>query len=125
MIRTIIHDFNLPNETCIPCNCSNSENIYIDTKVMTKYIELYGIGRTLSIKHVIFNPPATIVFWNDGSKTVVKCGKNETFDKEKGVAMAISKRAYGNTGSYYNLFKKFCHENEENVPQLPNNEGIV
>ena len=25
------------------------------------------------IKKVIFNPPATIVFWEDGSKTVVKC----------------------------------------------------
>ena len=26
-----------------------------------------------SIKKVIFNPPATVVYWSDGSKTVVKC----------------------------------------------------
>ncbi len=27
----------------------------------------------LKIERVIFNAPATIVFWNDGTKTVVKC----------------------------------------------------
>lgn len=27
----------------------------------------------LKVERVIFNAPATIVFWNDGTKTVVKC----------------------------------------------------
>lgn len=27
----------------------------------------------LKVERVIFNTPATIVFWNDGTKTVVKC----------------------------------------------------
>lgn len=58
------------------------------------------------INKVIFNNPATIVFWNDGTKTVVKCGKNDKFDPEKGLSMAISKKALGNTSSYYNTFKK-------------------
>ena len=40
------------------------------------------------IKDVIYNDPATIVFWEDGTKTVVKC-KNEKFDPEKGLAMAF------------------------------------
>lgn len=40
------------------------------------------------IKKVIFNDPATIVFWNDGSKTVVQA-RGEDFDPEKGLAMAI------------------------------------
>lgn len=48
-----------------------------------------------AIQRVIFNPPATIVFWRDGSKTVVKCGENDIFDPEKGLAMAISKRVFG------------------------------
>lgn len=59
-----------------------------------------------SIKNVIFNPPATIVFWNDGTKTVVKA-KNEDFDPEKGLAMAISKKMLGNNGNYYEVFKKW------------------
>lgn len=53
------------------------------------------------IKNVIFAPPATIVYWSDGSKTVVKCSEKDVFDPEKGLAMAIAKRCGGNKGSYY------------------------
>ena len=59
------------------------------------------------IKDVIFNDPATIVFWVDGSKTVVKCQKGETFDPEKGLAMAISKKVLGNDYGYYETFAKY------------------
>lgn len=59
-----------------------------------------------NIKDVIFNDPATIVFWVDGSKTVVKCQPGETFDPEKGLAMAISKRVLGNDYGYYETFAK-------------------
>ena len=62
--------------------------------------------RNLHIKNVIFNDPATIVFWNDGTKTVVKV-QNEKFDPEKGLAMAIAKKYFGNHGNYYNEFKKW------------------
>lgn len=61
------------------------------------------------IKDVIYNRPATIVFWEDGTKTVVKC-KNEKFDPEKGLAMAFSKKMLGNKGNYYNAFKKWLPE---------------
>ena len=64
------------------------------------------------ITNVIFNDPATIVFWNDGTKTVVKA-ENEPFDPEKGLAMAIAKKALGNKGNYYNEFKKWLPEEEE------------
>lgn len=63
----------------------------------------------MKIENVIFNDPATIVFWRDGSKTVVKA-QNEPFDKEKGLAMAIAKKVYGNEGNYYNEFKKFIKD---------------
>lgn len=39
---------------------------------------------TAAIKNVIFAPPATIVYWSDGSKTVVKCSEKDVFDPEKG-----------------------------------------
>lgn len=56
-----------------------------------------------TIKNVIFNNPATIVMWSDGTKTVVKCGENDTFDPEKGVAMCCMKKLLGTnkTGSNY------------------------
>lgn len=58
------------------------------------------------IKKVIFNSPATIVFWEDGTKTVVKVN-GEDYDPEKGLAMAIAKKSYGNKGNYFNIFKKW------------------
>ncbi len=64
------------------------------------------------IQQVIFNPPATIVFWRDGSKTVVKCGENDIFDPEKGLAMAISKRAFGDNRDYYEVFAKWVGKYE-------------
>lgn len=62
------------------------------------------------IDRVIFNGPATIVFWKDGTKTVVKCRQDEAFDYEKGLAMAMCKRLYGNKGNFNNVFKKWARE---------------
>ena len=64
---------------------------------------------TPEIKNVIFNDPATIVFWGDGTKTVVKC-ENEEFDKEKGLAMAFMKKMLGNKGRYFNEVKKWTRQ---------------
>lgn len=66
-----------------------------------------------AIKKVIFNDPATIVLWTDESKTVVKCQDGDIYDPEKGLAMAISKKALGNKGNYCNEFKKWLPEDEE------------
>lgn len=63
-----------------------------------------------SIKNVIFNPPATIVFWTDGSKTVVKCNAKEEFDPEKGMAMAIAKRCANNSDDFYKEIKKWVEK---------------
>lgn len=43
------------------------------------------------IEKVIFQKLHTIVIWEDGERTIVKCSE-EDFDKEKGLAMAIAKR---------------------------------
>ena len=67
------------------------------------------------IKKVIFNPPATIVLWKDGTKTVVKCGEYDVFDAEKGLAMAFAKKALGNKGSYYNVINKWVETWEESI----------
>ena len=75
---------------------------------------IYGMSSSHipEIKNVIFNDPATIVFWEDGTKTVVKCQDRDEFDPEKGLAMAIAKKAYGNKGSYCNKLKKWLPKEE-------------
>lgn len=73
-----------------------------------------------SITKVIFNPPATIVLWNDGTKTVVKTQNGEVFDPEKGLAMAISKKALGNKGNYFEQIKKWTEPYKEEKAEVEN-----
>lgn len=65
-----------------------------------------SFGPIPEIERVIYNAPATIVLWKDGTKTVVKADEYEIYDPEKGLAMCISKKALGNKGNYYDTFKK-------------------
>lgn len=58
-----------------------------------------------SIKDVKFANPATIVFWEDGTKTVVKAQGDEEYIPEVGLAMCICKKVMGNTRDYYRVFK--------------------
>lgn len=65
------------------------------------------------IKDVIFRDPATIIFWEDGTKTVVKTQDGEEYDKEKGFAMAVCKKVFGNERDYYNVFKRWMRKGKE------------
>lgn len=77
-------------------------------------IDLSGLNYSRAIDKVIFNDPATIVFWKDGSKTVTKCGELDIYDPEKGLAMCFAKKLLGNEGNYYNVFTKWLPKEEEN-----------
>lgn len=61
------------------------------------------------IDRVIFNDPATIIIWKDGSKTVVKRSDDDIWDPEKGFCMAIIKKLYGRTS----FIKRFMEPEEE------------
>lgn len=74
------------------------------------------------IDRVIFNDPVTVVMWHWSpvflrsevipQKTVVYKQEGETFDPEKGLAMAFSKILFENKGSYYDQFKKWLPKEE-------------
>jgi len=70
---------------------------------------LLSIKNSITIKNVIYQNPATIVFWSDGTKTVVKCNKEtgDIYNPEFGLAMCIVKKLGGNNYEYYNIFKKW------------------
>lgn len=55
----------------------------------------------MKIKQVIFHHPATIVYWDDGSKTVVKCMKGDKFNYEMGIAMCTLKKMFGDSYKYF------------------------
>lgn len=95
-------------------------NVYDTSRAIIDHVlEYFGITSTIQrnsnvmqIKNVIFNNPATIVFWEDGTKTVVKCQDGDVYDPEKGLAMAITKKALGNKGNYCNELKKWLEKYE-------------
>lgn len=80
------------------------------------------IKSEFSIRKVIFNKPATIVFWGDSTKTVVKCSKRDAYDYEKGIAMAIAKKAFGNANDYYKKIKNFLPKEDEQKKSFTSDE---
>lgn len=82
----------------------------------------YFAQNKFAIKKVIFNKPATIVFWADGTKTVVKCADFDIFDPEKGLAMAICKRVYGE--EFHKIFKDYMPEEDEES-EYPNGSKLT
>ena len=77
-----------------------------------------NLSTGVHITDVIFNDPATIVFWSDGTKTVVKCCENDIFDKEKGLAMAVCKKVTGNDSkAFHKGIKRWIKPGEESKPE--------
>ena len=98
-----------PNSPIYPPCCEHClENFICENLVEEVYQEILE-EEIVMIKRVLFNDPATIVWWEDGTKTVVKADE-EMFDPEKGLAMAIAKKYFGNKGSYWNVFKEYIKE---------------
>lgn len=83
------------------------DEIFGDTTNETKKWE-NSVDLDKEIDHVVFNDPATIVFWKDGTKTVTKCHAGDTFNKEIGLAMCIIRKLTKNK-HYNNVFEKYCH----------------
>ena len=88
-------------------NSTVDNRMYEHHKNENEMLKNIYYGLSLTIKDVIFNPPATIVLWMDGTKTVVKDQGEVFYDPEKGMAMAVAKKAFGNQGNYYNQFAKY------------------
>lgn len=65
-------------------------------------------------KKVIFHDPATIVFWEDGTKTVVKRSEGEPDDKEKAIMYCVFKKVIGNKSKMDKYIKTFMKEDKSN-----------
>ena len=76
----------------------------------------------MKIKKVYFNDPVTVVLWEDGTKSIVRTCAGDIYDPEKGLAMAIAKKALGNQGNYYEVFKKWLPEEKDEEELSPLDE---
>lgn len=75
---------------------------------------------TFVIDKVIFNPPATIVFWQDGTKAVVKCKEGEEFSEWAGIALCLAKKLYG--PNFHKIFKAHCSNPDKTVNDMTDEE---
>jgi hypothetical protein len=63
--------------------------------------------------NIIFNNPATIVHWNDGTKTVVKIMEGDTYDETYGVAMCYTKKIFGSNSKFKKMIDGFIKKQDK------------
>lgn len=87
-----------------------NKKLYIDDLMACTYLDtikecIYrnNLLNHPHIDHVIFNGPATIVFWNDGTKTVVKHDGKGRKDKRTAIMYAFMRKIYGEGKEYHNI----------------------
>ena len=61
----------------------------------------------MHIREVIWNNPATIIIWSDGTKTVVKCQQGDEYDPERGFLLCVAKKMFGNRGGYNDIMRQW------------------
>ena len=96
------------------CKCKHASIVF------DEFINGFVDGMTESVRHlenefyknridlidyVTFNGPATIIFFKDGTKTVLKCHDEDTYSIPTGFALALLKKILG--GAAYH---KLCEE---------------
>lgn len=87
-----------------------------NSALSTSRLTLWAPCKLSSIEpeKVIFHNPATIIYWSDGSKTVVKCQEGDAYDPEKGLALCCAKKLLGNKSNFNNVFKKYLEKEVQN-----------
>lgn len=95
------------------CDSLGRSNYPLDeaiTKTCRELLEkgIVEISKPKSI-HFVERNGTTTVKWKDGTITTVKCGEDDVFDKEKGVALCFMKKRMGNNGSFNEILKEWCY----------------
>ena len=60
-----------------------------------------------SIKKVFFNPPVTVVIFEDGSKEIVRTDEHDNYSPDIGVAMALMRKMFGSRCKFKKFVNKF------------------
>ena len=78
---------------------------------------------TYTPKQIIHNPNAVIVFWKDGTKTIVRRREGDTDDIHSAFGQALAKKLFGGTTTVHKMVDrvlKDCRRREEmGIPVVP------
>lgn len=110
------------NIACVPVR-----DIYVTPPLPTEAEFAYTltVGRRtdkFTIKKIIFNDPATVIFWDDGTKTVVKATEGDVFDPYYGFCCAVTKRVFGNMSKVKKLIKRSSTTITDNKKEKKNED---
>lgn len=83
-----------------------------DDKMFEKSVDVFG--KELKPKKIMFNYPATIVFWEDGTKTVVKCETWIEPDLYNAFCAALAKKIFGSSSHLKKVIEKAYYHKEAN-----------
>ena len=67
----------------------------------------------LQPKRIIHSGPATIVFWEDGTKTVVKLSENDIYDEYDAFTAALAIKIFGSNSAVKKLIKNVTEYTNE------------
>ncbi len=92
-------------------------------KVISKEITSEGLKLTITgnaaddfkLKKIIINGPATVFFWVDGTKTVVKCMEGDKYDLYTAFCIALTKKLVGSNSKIKTILKKAKLENQNPI----------
>lgn len=96
---------------------SSNDSFKLETKPCMVKVDFDSL-----IDKVIFNGPATIVKWKDGSKTVVKCMDGDIYDEEKALMMCIMEKLIGGSkGDVKRFFDRYIPEEDIDIREITKN----
>lgn len=81
-------------------------SVYKAHNAREKLTPVHPVGPKPVPKKVKFSGPATIILWEDGTKTVVKCQKEDVWSDEVGIVMCYAKKMLGNKSNFNNIFRE-------------------
>lgn len=117
VIDFVLHDYSCYGVLGEPANIAITGHIVNETR---KKEEGNAKKCELKIKRVIFSNPATIVFWSDGTKTVVKCEAGDEYSEKIGLALCCLKKLTGNKSQTLNdIVKGKCVRQKRKEPVAP------
>lgn len=79
---------------------------FFNPKIFIAPFHNFDECRTLNPKRVVKNGPATVVFWFDGTKTVVKKCEDDSDDVDDAIMWALAKKEFRTTSAAHHFLDR-------------------
>lgn len=80
-------------------------NVFDEAVALPDIISYWFRPHIPAVKKILFHDPATIVFWEDGTKTVSKVTNGDEFSQYWGFLSCLAKKIYGTNSAIKKILK--------------------